>query len=156
MLCERTQCGRGRSGEGVVGGNTLGFGRQCDCALLAEALAIVLPLMLAASAVAIVDAVAFSHPIWSLGVRIEESWPWLGRIDGWWNGKQRQQQKQNLPLIGDSSTGAFQCLRRQTSLANKTMLTHRRGQFLLDRTFALIEGHPRPDWGQKKPRTRKG
>jgi hypothetical protein len=28
-----------------------------------------------------------------LGVRIEESWSQLGRIDGWWNGK-----KQNLPL----------------------------------------------------------
>ena len=30
---------------------------------------------------------ALSHPTWRLGVRIEESWPWLGRIDGWWNGK---------------------------------------------------------------------
>jgi hypothetical protein len=30
-----------------------------------------------------------SHPTWRLGVRIEESWPWWGRIDGWWNGEQK-------------------------------------------------------------------
>jgi hypothetical protein len=36
---------------------------------------------------------ALSHPTWRLGVRIEGSWPWLGRIDGWWNGKQKQPSK---------------------------------------------------------------
>jgi len=28
-----------------------------------------------------------------LGVRIEESWPQLGRIDGWWNGKSKSNGK---------------------------------------------------------------
>jgi hypothetical protein len=32
--------------------------------------------------------------------------------------------------------------RRQHSLANAAMLAHRQGYFLLDKAFALIEGHP--------------
>lgn len=43
-----------------------------------------------------------------LGVRIEESWPWLGRIDGWWNGKSK-----TFPRMGDSKSDAFQSLRLQ-------------------------------------------
>src|SRR6185437_225043 len=54
-------------------------------------------------------------PNWRLGVRIEESWPQLGRIDGWWNEKSKIKIK-TVPLTGDSSRGvedAFQSFRRQ-------------------------------------------
>jgi hypothetical protein len=40
-------------------------------------------------------------------------------------GTAKQKQLQNLPLIGDSSKGASQCLRRQLTLANAAMLSHR-------------------------------
>jgi hypothetical protein len=55
---------------------------------------------------------------------------------------ERYKQHQNLSTQGDSSKDAFQSLRLQRSLANIPMLRHRQGHFLLDRTFALIEGHP--------------
>jgi len=42
--------------------------------------------------------------------------------------------------------------RRQHSLANAAMLAHRQGQFLLDKAFALIEGHPRFGEGKKQLR----
>jgi hypothetical protein len=74
-----------------------------------------------------------------LGVRIEESWSQLGRIDGWWNGKR---QKQNLPLKGDSKNRCFPEPSSSTSLANIAMPTHRQGQVCLDRAFAFIEGTP--------------
>jgi hypothetical protein len=82
---------------------------------------------------------ALSHPTWRLGVRIEESWSQLGRIDDWWNGKR---QKQNLPLKGDSKNRCFPEPSSSTSLANIVMPTHRQGQVCLDRAFAFIEGTP--------------
>ena len=42
-----------------------------------------------------------------------------------------KQKATNLPLKGDSSTGASQCFRRASSVANKPMLTHRQGYFAL-------------------------
>jgi hypothetical protein len=42
------------------------------------------------------------------------------------------------------------------SLANKTMLRHRQGYFLLDTTFALIEGHPRLVCEGQKERKKMG
>jgi hypothetical protein len=42
--------------------------------------------------------------------------------------------------------------RRQHSLANAAMLAHRQGYFLLDKAFALIEGHP--EFGEGRERKR--
>src|SRR6185437_6192077 len=56
-------------------------------------------------------------PNWRLGVGIEESWPQLGRIDGWWNEKSKGKTNP-VPLMGDSRRDAedpFQNFRRNLS-----------------------------------------
>jgi hypothetical protein len=62
----------------------------------------------------------------------------------WLVERQAKATQQNLPLKGDSSAGVFQCFPvssvDRVLWQTKTMLMHRQGQLLLDRTFALIGG----------------
>src|SRR6185437_16469263 len=101
-------------------------------------------------------------PNWRLGVRIEESWPQLGRIDGWWNEKSKIKIK-TVPLTGDSSRGvedAFQSFRRQRlwresrclriardflSLTGPSLLSRGTHHILWDRKMTESLGHP-PMW----------
>src|SRR5262249_22088480 len=65
------------------------------------------------------------------------------RPNRWLVERQKQKQLQNLPLKGDSSQRCFPVSSVVSIVStNLAMLTHRQGWFVLDRTFALIEGHP--------------
>jgi len=66
-------------------------------------------------------------------VRIAESWPTTGRIDGWWNDEFRRRM-----IHGEISRVLVLNLLWRTKRCSGTAQEN----YALDNAFALIEGHP--------------